>query len=84
MKLLLNVRDSAQSVESKQLKMSNKSLKKDLKILAKNVAKIEKIKEKQLKDAESLHCLKTDNTELKGSVKDLQERANQLIKELAV
>jgi len=84
MKLLLNVRDSASSVESKQLKVSNKSLRKDLKILTKNVALLVKIKEKQQKDAENLHGLKIDNVGLKDNVKTLQESANQLIKELSI
>jgi len=84
MNLTLQVKGSEKEKDVKVLEVENKVMSKDIKILTKNVAKLEKIQIVREKTAEKLSCASSKNTELKITKENLVSRANQLMRELVV
>jgi len=84
MQLTLQIKGSEREKDVKILDVENKAMSKDIKILTKNVAKLEKIQITREKVAEKLSCASSKNTELKVTKENLVSRANQLMKDLVV
>ena len=85
MNVTLNVKENnSNKRDISALRFENKFLSKDIKILIKNIAKLEKIKEKQIQEQSAIDNLYKTNEELKKTAKNLSEKARQLMKELVV